>query len=560
MARSYNDQCARRLKSARNFDEISPKLLVVGWLEFGSDGSEGRHKRNAMETVPAVTAYRFAGFVLDISRGTLVNAAGMEVPLRRQSFELLRILVENAGRLLNRDSINQGIWGEIVVSDDSITQCIGDIRRALGGEAQRILKTVPRRGYMMTAEVAVARDAPLGDVVVDSHRPSIAVLPFANLSDDPEQEYFADGMVEEIITALSRIRWLFVVARNSSFTYKGQAIDVTRVGRELDVRYLLEGSVRKAGRRVRINAQLIATKSGTHLWADRFDGSLDEVFELQDQVAIAVAGVIEPTLQAAETARLPRRPTGDPTAYDDYLRAHAMLFASGLQIPQALAVLEQAIARDPDFGPAFALAAICCFRLCADGTSDDLDTDRRKGMDFGHRALQTARDDPEALANAAFALGWFGEDIGAMIAVIDRALRLNPSHARGWYISGTLRLFAGEPDVAIQHLETALLLSPRARFGTVNLHIGMAHLVSRRFDQALPMLLLDIQDVEPNNPGPYRYLAACYAHMGRLDEARRMVERVRAITPLVIESLEYLRDPGQRAIVLSGLRLAMGMV
>ena len=181
-------------------------------------------------------------------------------------------------------------------------------------------------------------------------------------------------------------------------------------------------------------------------------------------------------------------------------------------------------------------------------------------MDFGHRALQMARDDPAALANAAFALGWFGEDIGSMIAVIDRALRLNPSHARGWYISGTLRLFAGEPDVAIQHLETALLLSPRARLGTVNLHIGMAHLVCRRFDEALARLLLDIQDVEPNNPGPYRYLAACYAHMGRLDEARRDGRAAcEAITPLVIEDLAYMRDPEQRAIVLSGLRLAVGV-
>jgi adenylate cyclase len=179
-------------------------------------------------------------------------------------------------------------------------------------------------------------------------------------------------------------------------------------------------------------------------------------------------------------------------------------------------------------------------------------------MDFGHGALRTARDDPAALANAAFALGWFGEDIGSMIAVMDRALALNPSHARGWYISGTLRLFAGEPEIAIEHLETALRLSPRARLGTVNLHIGMAHLVSRRFDEALPKLLLDIQDVEPSNPGPYRYLAACYAHMGRLDDARRMIERLRAITPLVLEDLTYWRNPEHRDLVLSGLRLAMG--
>jgi adenylate cyclase len=205
-----------------------------------------------------------------------------------------------------------------------------------------------------------------------------------------------------------------------------------------------------------------------------------------------------------------------------------------------------------------ALAAICCFRLCADGSSKNPEMDRWKGLDFGHRALRMARDDAGALANAAFALGWFGEDIGSMIAVIDRALRLNPSHARGWYISGTLRLFAGEPEMAIEHLETALRLSPRARLGTVNLHIGIALLVSRRFDEALAKLLLDIQDVEPNNPGPYRYLAACYAHLGRLDDAQQVVERLRAITPLVFEDLSYLRNTEHRELVLSGLRVAVG--
>jgi len=178
-------------------------------------------------------------------------------------------------------------------------------------------------------------------------KPSIAVLPFQNMSGDPEQEYFADGMVEEIITALSRIRWLFVIARNSTFTYKGQAIDVKRVGRELGVRYVLEGSVRKGGGRVRITAQLVETETGTHLWADRFDGSLQDVFDLQDQVAVSVAGVIEPTLQAAETARSTGRPTADLTAYDLYLRAHAMYFLSGDFLREALHLLERAVARDP---------------------------------------------------------------------------------------------------------------------------------------------------------------------------------------------------------------------
>jgi len=225
-------------------------------------------------------------------------------------------------------------------------------------------------------------------------KPSIAVLPFANMSGDPEQEYFADGMVEEIITALSRIRWLFVIARNSSFTYKGQAIDVKQVGRELGVRYVLEGSVRKAGGRVRITAQLIDALNGAHLWADRFDGSLEDVFELQDEVAVSVAGVIEPALQAAETARSASRPTNDLTAYDFYLRgAYATILSSGKQIPEALVLLEQAIQRDPRYAPALAWAAVCCLRLCSDGLSHNSEADRRKGTDFARRALQVAGDD-----------------------------------------------------------------------------------------------------------------------------------------------------------------------
>jgi adenylate cyclase len=213
-------------------------------------------------------------------------------------------------------------------------------------------------------------------------KPSIAVLPFANMSGDPEQEYFVDGMVEEIITALSRIRWLFVIARNSSFTYKGQAIDVRQVGHELGVRYVLEGSVRKGGGRVRITAQLIDALTGIHLWADRFDGSLEDVFDLQDKVASSVAGVIEPALQAVETARSADRPTDDLTAYDLYLRAYALVLSSARHIPAALRLTEQAIARDPRYGPALAWAAICCNRLLSDGRSEDPAADRLKGVDF----------------------------------------------------------------------------------------------------------------------------------------------------------------------------------
>jgi len=388
-------------------------------------------------------------------------------------------------------------------------------------------------------------------------KPSIAVLPFANMSGDPEQEYFVDGMVEEIITALSRIRWLFVLARNSSFTYKGQAVDVKQIGRELGVRYVLEGSVRKAGGRVRITGQLIDAATGAHLWADRFDGSLEDVFDLQDKVAISVAGVIEPALQAAETARSAGRPTNDLNAYDLYLRAYATFWSSARQIPEALRLTEQAIARDPRYGPALAWAALCCFRLLADGRSEDPAADHLKGVDFARRALEVAGDDPGTLANAALSLAYFGEDIGAMIGLVDRALALNPNFARGWTVSGLLRLWAGQPDIAIEHVEAALRLSPRARVGNTVMTIGFAHFLSRHFDEAVPKLLLAIQE-NPSLPHPYRYLAACYAHMGRLDDAREIVTRLRAITSVVIGDAGYLRNAGHRELLLSGLRLAAG--
>ena len=423
---------------------------------------------------------------------------------------------------------------------------------------QQQLKNIARpvRAYRVatSARGAITRhdaDPPLPD------KPSIAVLPFQNISGDPEQEYFADGMVEEIITALSRIRWLFVIARNSSFTYKGRAIDVKQVGRELGVRYVLEGSVRRAGGRVRITAQLIDAASGAHLWADRFDGSLEDVFDLQDKVASSVGGVIEPALQTAETARSAHRPTNDLTAYDLYLRAYSMALSSGKQFPDALGLLEQAIARDSQYGPALAQAAVCCVRLLVDGRSTDPDADALKGADFARRALEVAGDDPAIMANAAQALAYFGEDIGAMKALVDRALVLNPNFARGWHISGGLRMWAGEPDVAIEHVEIALRLSPRARVGTSLAFMGRAYFLNRRFDDAVPKLLLAIQE-DPSSPEPYRSLASCYAHMGRLDEAREVLKRLRAITPVVVPRATPYRDAEQRELYLSGLRLAMG--
>jgi len=387
-------------------------------------------------------------------------------------------------------------------------------------------------------------------------KPSIAVLPFANMSGDPEQEYFADGMVEEIITALSRIRWLFVIARNSSFTYKGQAVDVKQVGRELGVRYVLEGSVRKAGSRVRITGQLIDAVTGTHLWADRFDGSLEDVFDLQDKVAVSVAGVIEPTLRAAEIRRSSERPTQDLTAYDLYLRALPDWVSFDKdRIVRALDLLGKAIERDPGYGPAIALAAHCHQRLVSTAAGDE--ETARTAVELARRASRVAPEDPEVLAAAAFVLGVLGEDIDTAISLVDRSLALNPSFARGWFWSGLLRAFAGQPDLAIQHFETFQRLDPRGHFPAAQTAVGTALFLNRRFADAAAMLLQSLEQA-PDFVVTYRLLAACYAHIGRLDEAREIVERLRSITPVVVPSVTPFRNQEQNELFLSGLRLAAG--
>jgi adenylate cyclase len=415
----------------------------------------------------------------------------------------------------------------------------------------------PVRVYRVR-DTGVAAKSHLAPVLPLPDKPSIAILPFANMSGDPEQEYFADGMVEEIITALSQIRWLFVIARNSSFTYKGRAVDVKEVGRDLGVRYVLEGSVRKAGTQVRITGQLIDALTGTHLWAGRFDGSLEDIFELQDKVAISVAGVIEPALQAAEMRRSAARPTTDLGAYDLYLRALAAFFPiTKERVIEALGLLEQAIAIDRHYGPALSWAAFCHGRLVTERWTEEPETSRRKASDLARQALQVGENDPGVLANAAFVLGYFGEDVGAMIGLVDRALALNPSYARGWYVSGILRVQAGQHDLAIEHAETSLRLSPREPVGTPLSLMGGAYFFKHQFNEAVSELLLAIQD-DPGFPPSYRVLAACYAHMGRLDEARAIVARLRAITPQIVPSVLPWRSPEDRELLLSGLRLAMG--
>jgi tetratricopeptide (TPR) repeat protein len=322
------------------------------------------------------------------------------------------------------------------------------------------------------------------------------------------------------------------------------------------VRYVLEGSVRKAGGRVRITAQLIEAKSGVHLWADRFDGSLEDVFELQDKVAAGIAGVIEPALQAAEIRHSAERRRHDPTAYDLYLRALAGVANYTRDgIVQALGLLDQAIARDPQYGPALALAGSYRVDLDSVGGADDPAANRDIAVDLARRALRVGADDPVVLGRTALVLGRFGEDIDAALALIDRALELNPSFADAWYHSGWMRLFAGDPAVAIEHFETSLRLNPRGQRGFHLGGIGTALFLLRRFDEAAAALRVSLEEL-PTFTQSYRALAACYAHMGRLDDARLIAARLMTLTPVIVPTGGAYRNPEHAKLLASGLRLA----
>jgi adenylate cyclase len=315
---------------------------------------------------------------------------------------------------------------------------------------------------------------------------------------------------------LSRIVWLFVIARNSSFTYKGKAVDMKQVGRELGVRYVLEGSVRKAGNRLRITGQLIDAATGSHIWADKFDGAMEDVFDLQDRIAISVAGAIEPALLEQEIKRSRARATDDLTAYDLALRARTYTISWNHEgALEGLALARQAIAFDPNFGTALAIAGWCQAMLFAGGWADDLETAKCEGTEFAWRAARAAPNDSYVISTAAGALDLFDEEY-----LIDQALALSPSSAYAWFWSGFLRLFTGSADTAIEHFEKSLRLDPRTpRRPFHQAGLGACYFFQRRFVDAVAELESSRRQV-PTYITASLVLAACYTHMGRLADAR----------------------------------------
>lgn len=392
-------------------------------------------------------------------------------------------------------------------------------------------------------------------------KPSIAVLPFQNLSGDPEQEYFADGMVEEIITALSRLRWLFVIARNSSFTYRNRAMDVRQIGRELGVRYILEGSVRKAANRVRITGQLLDVATGAHLWAERFDGTLEEVFDLQDQVATKAVGAIAPKLEQAEIERAKRKPTDSLDAYDHFLRGLACVYRwTRRDSDEALQHFGQAIALDPDYASAYGMAARCYSARKVSGWVDDLARETAEAARLARKVAQIGRDDAVALYTGGMALAYCCGELDDGAAMIDRALTLNPNAAWAWLFSGWARIWLGEPEQALERIARAAALSPQdPQFFNMRTATAWAHLLAGRYDEAQKHAQLALTE-QPDYVNALYVLAASHGLAGRDAPAQEAMTRLLRFDPgariaMVLQRYPF-RRPEDLAKVSEGLRRA----
>jgi TolB-like protein len=505
--------------------------------------------------------YLFEEYAFDTDRRELHRGADV-VSVAPQVFDLLDYLIRNRERVVSKDDLINAIWNGRSVSDAALTTRLNAARTAIGdsGEEQRLIKTLPRKGFRFVGPVREAQ-VPAGAATADNpiepprpalalpDKPSIAVLPFANLSSDPEQDYFADGMVDDITTALSRFKALFVIARNSSFVYKGRAVDVKQVGRELGVRYVLEGSVRKAANRVRITGQLVDTATGAHLWAERFDGGLSDVFTLQDEVTASVVGAIAPAVEKAEIERAKRKPTDSLDAYALYLRGLAKHYQFSKQANhEAIRLFNGAIELDPDFASAYGRAAICYTIAKANSYFSITPNEIAEVTRLAQRAVELGKDDAIALATGGHALLYVVCELGIGSALIDRALVLNSNLAEAWYYGGWAKAWLGQAELAIERFARAIRLSPvdpavgRMRSGT-----AYAHFLLGRYDDAASWAALALQD-RPDYQPALRQVAASNAMAGRPEQAQKAMARLRQLNPaLRISNLKDVLGPYQRA-------------
>ncbi|OZI60508.1 winged helix-turn-helix domain-containing tetratricopeptide repeat protein [Bordetella genomosp. 11] len=513
----------------------------------------------------------FEDCALDVDRRELSRASQV-VATTPQVFDLLVYLARNRERVVTRDDLLDVVWGGRIVSESTLASHINAARKAVGdnGQQQRVIRTVPRKGFRFVADVrnvelAHGADASGMDAVLAGpalpNRPSIAVLPFVNLSGLPDQDYLADGVVEDIIAALSRHRWLFVVSRNSSFTYRAQAVDVKQVGRELGVRYVLEGSFRRSENRVRITGQLVDAASSTHHWAGRFEGVLDDIFALYDQITESVVGSLAPQLEQVEIERATHKPTDSLDAYDYYLRGMAQVHRGSREcIDRALPLFHQAMDADEDFASAYAMAAWChCWRKI-NGWMPDPTDDIAEGTRLARRAIDLGRGDAVALTRAGHALAHLAGELAGGIALIDRALVLNPNLSSAWFLGAFLRLWHGETEEAIAFFTRAMRLSPLdPEMYRMQAGIATGHLFAGRFDEASSWAEKALRDL-PGFMLALAVIGASRALQGQIEDARLAAAQLRAASPdLRVSNLgDWLpiHRPENLAVLRDGLRQA----
>lgn len=468
----------------------------------------------------------------------------MVIAVGPQVFDLLVHLVRNRDRVVTKDELLETIWRGRIVSESTLSSHINAARKALGdtGKEQRLIRTLSRKGFRFVGEVSESpvSSTPIAEQEYEPRqpdlplpaRPSVAVLAFDNMSGDPEQQYFSDGITEDIITALSRVKWFFVSARNSSFTYKGRSVDVKQVGRELGVRYVLEGSVRRAGNRMRITGQLVQAETGIHLWADRFDGEATDVFDLQDKVVASVVAAIEPSLRLAEIDRARRKPTENLDAYDWYLRALPHFYTLTREgVDEALSLLDRAITIDPRFALAKALAARCYAWRSPQGWATAPEAEKATAIRFGEEALREGADDPSVLWMVGFALWQLRVDPDGALQLYDRSLALNANCPQALALRGWALATAGLIEEATEPLLQALRLSPfdPEAFFTMTA-LGWSCLAAGRFDEAAKWTAGALRE-HPAFAPALRFHAASLVGLDRMDEARAAVARLLLLEP-----------------------------
>ncbi len=506
--------------------------------------------------------YRFEDYALDVDRRELVRGTE-QVSVEPQVFDLVHFLIRNRDHVVSKDDLLTAVWNGRIVSESALSTRLNAARIALGdnGEEQRLIRTFPRKGLRFVG--AVREEQGVSDQVAIenppgvSDRASIAVLPFATPIKDPD--YFTDGIVEDIITALSRNRALFVIARNSSFSYQGKRVDLKQVGQELGVRYVLEGSVRKLGGRVRVTGQLIEAASGHHLWADRFEGETADIFELQDQIVTRVVGALAPQLEKAEIDRAKQSAKGELVAYDLYLRglAHWNRWTKG-DNAKALQLFYAAIDKDRDYSTPYGLAASCYLLGKASGWASSFD--EKEIASLIDRAADIGVDDPVALCWAGHALAFFFHDVDRALLLIDRALELDENLAVAWQRSGWVRGYAGDPDGAIASLNKAIRLNPLdPRMFLAQSAMAFAHFIAGRDDQAADWAARALR-VKPNWPPALRVAMASNAMLGRLDQAARALTLHLQIDPklTIARVCEFypLRRKSDRQRLITAMRKA----